>query len=35
MGALGANITSVEMALFELQQVASGDTFKAIANIVK
>ena len=35
MGALGANITSVEMALFELQQVASGDTFKAIASIVK
>ena len=35
MGALGANMTSVEMALFELQQVASGDNFKAIASIIK
>ena len=35
MGALGANMTSVEMALFELQQVASGDNFKAIARIIK
>ena len=35
MGALGANMTSVEMALFELQQIASGDTFKALASIIK
>ena len=35
MGALGANMTSVEMALFELQQVARGDTFKALASIIK
>ncbi|HEY4624267.1 MAG TPA: isochorismatase family protein, partial [Solibacillus sp.] len=32
---LGANITSVEMALFEMQQIAQGDTFKAISKIVK
>lgn len=32
---LGANITSVEMALFEMQQIAQGDAFKAISKIVK
>mgnify|MGYP006321878789 FL=1 len=32
---LGATITSVEMALFEMQQVAKGDTFKAISKLVK
>lgn len=32
---LGANITSVEMALFELQGIATGETFKAIARIIK
>ncbi|MFF5994381.1 hydrolase [Lysinibacillus sp. KU-BSD001] len=32
---LGANITSVEMALFEMQVVAKGDAFKAISAIVK
>lgn len=32
---LGANITSVEMALFEMQQIAKGDTFKAISKLVK
>lgn len=32
---LGATITSVEMALFEMQQVAKGDTFKAISQLVK
>jgi len=31
----GADITSVEMALFELQEIASGDRFKKISNIVK
>ena len=31
----GAHLTSVEMALFELQKVASGDKFKAILEIVK
>jgi len=31
----GAAATSVEMALFELQRVASGDTFKALLGIVK
>mgnify|MGYP003310567801 CR=1 FL=1 len=35
MGTLGAKMTSVEMALFELQQIASGDIFKAIASIIK
>ncbi len=33
--AAGACLTSVEMALFELQQIASGDSFKAILEIVK
>lgn len=32
---LGAHITSVEMALFEMQQIAKGDAFKAISKIVK
>lgn len=32
---LGANVTSVEMALFEMQIEATGDTFKAISKIVK
>lgn len=32
---LGATITSVEMALFEMQQVAKGDAFKAISQLVK
>ncbi|MFQ6673149.1 MAG: hydrolase [Fidelibacterota bacterium] len=32
---LGANVTSVEMALFELQAVAKGESFKAIAEIIK
>lgn len=32
---LGAMITSVEMALFEMQQIAKGDAFKAISKIVK
>ena len=32
---LGASISSVEMALFEMQQMAKGDTFKAISKLVK
>lgn len=32
---LGANITSVEMALFEMQKIAKGDAFKAISSIIK
>ena len=32
---LGAKTTTVEMALFELQQIAKGDAFKAISKIVK
>ena len=32
---MGAQITSMEMALFELQKVAKGDTFKAISEIIK
>ena len=32
---LGAHITSVEMALFEMQAVAKGDAFKEISKIVK
>ena len=31
----GASITSVEMALFELLQVAAGDRFRAILQLVK
>ena len=32
---LGAKVTSVEMALFEMQQIAKGDAFKAISSIIK
>ena len=32
---LGAKITSVEMALFEMQKIAKGDVFKGISKIVK
>ena len=32
---IGAKITSVEMALFEIQKVAEGDTFKVIAELIK
>lgn len=32
---LGAGITSVEMSLFEMQQIAKGDTFKIISKLVK
>ena len=32
---LGAKVTSVEMALFEMQQIAKGDKFKAISKIIK
>ncbi|HWL11817.1 MAG TPA: hydrolase [Ureibacillus sp.] len=32
---LGAKVTTVEMALFEMLQIAKGDQFKAISNIVK
>lgn len=35
MKQLGAKISSVEMALFEMQQIAKGDDFKAISKIVK
>lgn len=35
MKQIGAKITSVEMALFEMQQIAKGDEFKAISKIVK
>ena len=35
MGAVGISPTSMEMALFELLKVASGDKFKQISNIVK
>lgn len=35
MKQLGAKITSVEMSLFEMQQIAKGDEFKAISKIVK
>lgn len=35
MGVAGINPTSTEMALFELLQVAQGDKFKQISNIVK
>lgn len=31
----GADISSVEMALFELQEIASGDRFKKISHIIK
>lgn len=32
---LGARMSSVEMAFFELQKIAKGDEFKAISQIVK
>lgn len=32
---IGATITSVEMALFEMQKIAKGDVFKGISGIVK
>ena len=32
---LGAKITSVEMALMEMQVIAKGDAFKAISAIIK
>lgn len=35
MNALGIPPTTMEMALFELLKVASGDSFKQISNIVK
>lgn len=35
MGAAGAHITSVEMVLFELQKVAEGERFRALAKLVK
>ncbi|WP_305842924.1 isochorismatase family protein [Photobacterium leiognathi] len=31
----GAQISSTEMLLFELQRVASGDRFKALLNLIK
>jgi nicotinamidase-related amidase len=31
----GANLTSTEMAIFELLRIAEGDSFKAISKIVK
>jgi len=35
MAQLGAQLTSVEMALFELQQVAEGDVFRQLIKLVK
>lgn len=35
MQAMGADITSVEMALFELQKQAQGDVFKQLIQIIK
>jgi len=35
MEQVGVNITSVEMALFELQGTAKGETFKPIAALIK
>lgn len=32
---VGAKVTSVEMALMEMQQIAKGDTFKAISKLIK
>lgn len=32
---LGAKVTSVEMALLEMVQIAKGDTFKAISKLIK
>ena len=35
MEQMGVHLTSVEMALFELQRVANGETFKPIAALIK
>ena len=35
MKSLGAKLTSVEMLLFEKQEIAIGDTFKKLINLVK
>lgn len=35
MASLGANLTSVEMALFELQEIAEGEDFRQLIQIVK
>lgn len=35
MTQIGAKVTSVEMALLEMQQIAKGDTFKAISKLIK
>lgn len=35
MESLGARLTSVEMALFELQEIAEGDEFRQLIKIVK
>ena len=35
MAEMGAHLTSVEMALFELLGVATGEQFKAVARIIK
>nr|WP_232337034.1 hydrolase [Lysinibacillus timonensis] len=35
MAQLGAKLSTVEMALFEMQQIAKGDEFKAISKIIK
>lgn len=32
---LGAELTSIEMALFELQQIAEGDTFRQLIKLIK
>ncbi|BDH62531.1 hydrolase [Lysinibacillus sp. PLM2] len=32
---LGAKVSTVEMALFEMQQIAKGDEFKTISKIIK
>ena len=35
MAAMGAQLTSTEMALFELQKVAEGEQFKRLINVLK
>ena len=35
MEQMGVHLTSVEMALFELQRVAKGETFKPISTLIK
>ncbi|MFY3790114.1 hydrolase [Ureibacillus sp. MALMAid1270] len=35
MKQMGAKLTTVEMALYEMQQIAKGDAFKAISKIIK